>query len=224
MLRDPFEIVHKKDIKNKNGDVVAQVDYVGWSQVADRLDDVAPGWSFEIRQLGDDWCWGKLTISGQTFENVGYAENAEMAWKKEPLKDAVSDALKRCAALAGVARYLYDKDAPVRPQNGHSAPARQLPPVVTTSRERSSTDVPDNLDWEQLSPIKPQTTVAVAERPVALSDGENWCPVHGLAWVLKPAGVSKAGSPYDAFYACGSSEKPWCKEKPTAQWVKAHHP
>ncbi len=114
-LRDPFEVTHTKPVKGVN------LTYVSWSQVADRLDDAAPGWSFTIRQLGEDWCWGQLTIGGQTFENVGYAENAEAAWKKEALKDAVSDALKRCAAMAGVARYLYDKDAPPRPSAPQTA-------------------------------------------------------------------------------------------------------
>lgn len=114
-LRDPFDNVHKKDIKNKRGEVVAQVDYVGWSQVGDRLDEVGEPWSFSIMALGEDWCHGRLTIGDRHFENVGYAENADQEWKKEALKDAVSDAFKRCAALAGVARYLYDKDSP-RPQ------------------------------------------------------------------------------------------------------------
>src|SRR5688572_8596373 len=100
-LTDPFETVHKKDIKNKEGQVVAQVDYIGWSQAADRLDAAAPGWSFEVITLNEDWCLGKLTIGDRTFMNVGYAENADADWKKEALKDAVSDALKRCAALAG---------------------------------------------------------------------------------------------------------------------------
>lgn len=224
-LRDPFDLVHKKDIKNKEGRVVAQVDYVGWSQVADRLDEAAPGWAFEIRQLGEDWCWGKLTIEGRTFENVGYAENADAAWKKEALKDAVSDALKRCAAMAGVARYLYDKDAPVGRQNGHSAP------VAAPVAPRSSTATPDDLgdlDWDHLLPAKPesvqrQAPVAVIDRP--LSDGEGLCPVHGIPWVLKPGGTAKAtGKPYDPFFACGSDERPFCKEKPTVHWIKANHP
>ena len=208
-LHEPFAVVHKKDIKNKAGQVVASVDYVGWSQVAERLDDAAPGWSFEIRQLGSDWCWGKLTIDGRTYENVGYAENADMDWKKEPLKDAVSDALKRCAALAGVARYLYDKD--VRPsqtaQVPRSAPTRPTapprPPVVAA-------DGPDDFDWS-----------VVAE---ALGEDGGTCSVHGVPWVLKPAGVSKNGSPYDAFYSCGVSGPPWCKEKPAKAWVESHHP
>lgn len=171
-LRDPFDVIHKKDIKNKAGEVVAKVDYVGWSQVADRLDEAAASWSFEIRQLGDDWCWGRLTVDGRTFENVGYAENAEAAWKKEALKDAVSDALKRCAAMAGVARYLYDKDAPAGPQNGRSAPRPvavaptpvRAAPVVPA---RSSTEVPEPpLEWDVLSDKKPEPfgAVAVLER------------------------------------------------------------
>lgn len=217
-LRDPFAVVHKKDIKNKNGDVVAQVDYVGWSQVADRLDDAAPGWSFTIRQLGDDWCWGQLTIDGRTFENVGYAENADAAWKKEPLKDAVSDSLKRCASMAGVARYLYDKDAP------HTAPrpvAAQSPARPVTAPQRSSTAVPDDLDWDSLDSAPPRP---IRPAPAPLSEGENYCPAHNVPWVLKAAGVSKNGSPYDAFFTCGAAGPPWCTEKPTKQWVEAHHP
>lgn len=215
-LRDPFDHTYEK----------GGFTYVSWSQVADRLDEAAPGWSFTIRQLGDDWCWGSLTIDGRTFENIGYAENASADWKKEALKDAVSDALKRCAAMAGVARYLYDKEAPTSPQNGHSAPR---PAPVATAPARSSTVMPEDFDWEELSPIPPTAqamsgTVAVTDR-VELSEGENWCPVHGLAWVLKPAGISKqSGAPYDAFWACASKDKPFCKEKPTVQWVKAHTP
>jgi hypothetical protein len=63
-LRDPFDNVHKKDIKNKQGQVVAQVDYVGWSQSADRLDEAegVAWWSFTIMALGPDWAHGRLTI------------------------------------------------------------------------------------------------------------------------------------------------------------------
>ena len=134
-LRDPFAITHKKDIKNKAGQVVAQVDYVGWSQVADRLDEVEPGWSFIVIALGEDWCHGRLTFNDRTFENVGYAENADMDWKKEALKDAVSDAFKRCAALAGVARYLYDKDSP----SGQAPAPRPAPRPVAAQPPLAAT-------------------------------------------------------------------------------------
>jgi hypothetical protein len=157
-LRDTFDHTYEK----------GGFTYVSWSQVADRLDEAAPGWSFTIRQLGEDYCWGQLTIDGRTFDNIGYAENASADWKKEPLKDAVSDCLKRCAALAGVARYLYDKpeSGPVRPSNGHRAPA----PVAAPPR--STTAVPDSLDdydFANLSPVRPGT-LAIVDR----AEGTMW--------------------------------------------------
>ena len=210
-LRDPFAIVHKKDIKNKAGDVVAQVDYVGWSQVADRLDEAAPGWSFAIRQLGEDWCWGQLTIDGRTFDNIGYAENASADWKKEPLKDAVSDALKRCAALAGVARYLYDKDGPRPPQTAPVARSiTNRPPAPP--RVSAPVEDEDDIDWRDVETVEHDVP------------DEGTCPVHHVPWLLKPAGVSKNGTPYDAFYSCGVSGPPWCKAKPGKAWVVSHHP
>lgn len=141
-LRDPFDTIHKKDIKNKAGQVVAQVDYVGWSQSADRLDDVfgPGGWSFQIMGIGEDWVHGRLSLGDAHYENIGYAENADMDWKKEVLKDAASDAFKRCAALAGVARYLYDKDTP---RTSPRDTGRVAPPSARPAVARTSTDVPE---------------------------------------------------------------------------------
>ena len=151
-LREPFDHTYEK----------GGFTYVSWSQVADRLDEAAPGWSFAIIGIGPDWVHGRLTIAEQSFDNIGYAENVDAAWKKEPLKDAASDSLKRCAAMAGVARYLYEKDSPQtpqRPQNGHSAPT----PLHAAPAPRSQTVMPEDFDWEELSPVKPGA-VAVADR------------------------------------------------------------
>lgn len=225
-LRDPFDVVHKKDIKNKQGDVVAQVDYVGWSQVADRLDDVSPGWSFSVVQLGEDWCLGRLNLGdGRGFENIGYAENADTSWKKEVLKDAVSDAFKRCAALAGVARYLYDKDAP------HTSPGRAVPPPARPApapRPAAPSPAPAGGTPEEPeflrevighdAPTAPRT----AREAEQVSEGA-FCPDHGLAWTLRPGGISKTtGKPYDGFWTCPSDARPWCKQKPSAKWVAMH--
>ena len=170
-LRDPFDVVHKKDIKNKSGQVVAQVDYVGWSQAADRLDDVCDDWTFQIMGIGEDWVHGRLTINGRAFENIGYAENADMDWKKEVLKDAASDAFKRCAALAGVARYLYDKDSAPRHSGGRvaSSPARPSAPP------RTSTDLPE--EPEGLA------EAFAAPTPIRRDNSDNGvCPEHGVQW------------------------------------------
>jgi hypothetical protein len=60
---------------------------------------------------------------------------------------------------------------------------------------------------------------APVERPVAVAGGGE-CPMHHLAWALKPGGVSKTtGKPYDAFWACPSQDRPFCKEKPNKAWM-----
>lgn len=94
--------------------------YVDGRAVMHRLDDVfgPAGWSFETRPVSisatnrkgetvlQDGFTGRLTVewpSGRTSvkEDVGSASDIE------PLKGAVSDALKRVAVMVGVGRYLY---------------------------------------------------------------------------------------------------------------------
>lgn len=204
-----------------------QFSYIDARAVAQRLDDVVTpaGWEFTSSVIpGTDIVHGRLTIEGSTREDYGYP-NSER--DDEPIKAAASDALKRCAVLFGIGRHLYEDNKPGHKpvQNGHSAP------VAAPVAPRSSTATPDDLgdlDWDHLLPAKPesvqrQAPVAVIDRP--LSDGEGLCPVHGSPWVLKPGGTAKAtGKPYDPFFACGSDERPFCKEKPTAHWIKANHP
>jgi hypothetical protein len=182
-LRDPFATVHKKDIKNKRNEVVAQVDYVGWSQSADRLDEASEviRWSFSVITLGSDWAHGRLTIvdaegNERYYENIGYAENAEAEWKKEPLKDAVSDAFKRCAALAGVARYLYDKDAPRGTQPARNAPQR--PPAAPVAAR------PHLVDTDILEP-DPEWVDDLFAQPTVRVDLVS-CPIHAVKWAGEP--------------------------------------
>lgn len=231
VLTDPFANIHKKDIKNKAGKVVAQVDYVGWSQVADRLDEAAPGWSFEVITLSEDWCLGKLTIDERVYMNVGYAENADMDWKKEPLKDAVSDALKRCAALAGVARYLYDKDTP-RP-NRTRAPARPAAPTGGSTGSGHPTSTPSANDSGAMSaattpagpasddapwPAGPVDEAAIAAAQALFPDAVfvdegGKCPDHGREWRHNRRGYYCSGK-----LASGA----WCDRTPSADWQMAH--
>lgn len=211
-LTDPFDHIQKKPLKNKAGEIVAYLDYVGWSQVADRLDDAAPGWSFAIVNVGadGDWAWGRLSLpDGRTFENIGYAENADADWKKEALKDAVSDALKRCAALAGVARYLYDKTgtAPQTASQPRREPQRES---VTTAATRpvlvhSGAPAPelDDDGWAGL------IDAPAAPKNGNVSDNPQ-CPAGHGEMVYRPAGVSKrTNKPYKAFWGCSDRE---CKE------------
>jgi hypothetical protein len=51
------------------------------------------------------------------------------------------------------------------------------------------------------------------------------CPIHGLPWSVREAGISKkTGEPYRAFYKCDgqNADGSYCNERPSPSWVKAH--
>jgi hypothetical protein len=80
--------------------------YIDARSVMRRLDAVvgAGNWSFDFDVLSPDGkrVKGRLTVLGVTKCDAGEASGED-----EPLKSAVSDALKRCAVHFGVGRYLY---------------------------------------------------------------------------------------------------------------------
>lgn len=79
--------------------------YLQHTDVQDRLEEVDPAWSFEIlgeERYGDTYyAKGRITVKGVSRENVGEGGDPKAAY---------SDALKRCAMLFGIGRYLYDSD------------------------------------------------------------------------------------------------------------------
>lgn len=175
-LRDPFDNVMRREGK---------FDYVPWSSIADRLDDVAPGWSFAIMGIGPDWVHGRLLIGGQSFENIGYAENATADWAKEVLKHAATDAFKRCAALAGVARYLYDKDADHGSSNSSGGRAA-LSPVRPPARSTTALP-PDPLPGrggplEPIEPEEPEWFAPIGGKNAPASIPTDMCPIHDERW------------------------------------------
>jgi hypothetical protein len=189
-LREPFDTIRQKKVDTKNGQIV--LDYISWSQAAERLDDAAfEGWSFAIMGIGPDWVHGRLTIGERHFENVGYAENADQAWKKEALKDAASDAFKRCAALAGVARYLYEKDSTAGSsstrQSGNGRAAG--PPPAARPPARTTTDLPEEPEW--LGDVERMVgQVAVASANAKHADGSGWS-FKELAQAAEDKGIAK---------------------------------
>ena len=215
-LRDRFDRTEQK-----NG-----FTYISWAQAANRLDDAEPGWSFAIMGIGPDWVHGRLTFAdGRFFENIGYAENADAQWKKEVLKDAASDALKRCAALAGVARYLYDDESTTHGAGVPSSPAPTVGAAAGRPSPRPAAPTvppePDGLMDDYGAP----SAVESARNGRRAPSGDDvyfaeygTCPDHQVAWKFVPAGTSKkTGKPYNAFYSCPQMG---CNEKPTQQWVE----
>jgi hypothetical protein len=87
------------------------------------------GWQFEIVRESpgsDAWVIGRLTLRAGPgrelrYENPGYpsrvsydrGEREIVSRGEEPLKSAATDALKRCAVLAGVGRDLREEYGPV---------------------------------------------------------------------------------------------------------------
>lgn len=92
----------------QNGRALA-LPYIGARSVMQRLDAVVgpENWSFDFEVITPPggvgtWVKGRLTVLGITKCDAGEGGDEE-----EPLKSAVSDALKRCAVHFGVGRYLY---------------------------------------------------------------------------------------------------------------------
>jgi hypothetical protein len=112
-LKAPFEVdVIGWKINNYNSDKTkAMITFhIDARAAQDRLNTVLglDGWSFIYTELEkDSGVHGKLEVpalGGITREDVGYANDSA---KGEWYKDAVSDALKRCAVHLGVGHFLY---------------------------------------------------------------------------------------------------------------------
>src|SRR5688500_13691062 len=77
--------------------------YLQHTDVQDRLEEVDPAWRCEViseERSGDTvYVRSRITLKGVSREHGG---------ERGDPKSAYSDALKRCAMLFGVGRYLYD--------------------------------------------------------------------------------------------------------------------
>jgi hypothetical protein len=192
------------DLKQRPGRGGMTFTYADARAVAQRLDDVLglAGWQFEVK-VADAQRFvvhGTLVavIDGVTTvrQDFGYPNSAQ---DDEPLKSAASDALRRCAAQIGVGRSLY--------ASGTGASLSVAPRPLSVDSVRVS------------QPSVSTSDVAVA---AAMLFAEGECPDHRTAWSFKPAGISKAGKPYNAFHACsGKTNGTFCQRKPSIAWVNA---
>lgn len=102
-----------------------QIRYIEWHAVRDLLDERAPGWSVEIREIGllaeRIYVRLALTINGVTREQVGNEEEEQKGYG-DPYSNAYAQAFKRAAAMFGIGSELYDKD--YRPARSEQAPAK----------------------------------------------------------------------------------------------------
>ena len=208
-LSAPF---NAEDLKQRPGRGGLVFTYADARAVAQRLDDVlgVEGWQFEVAvaDVARSVVKGSLAVvlGGKTVvrEDFGYPNSAQ---DDEPLKSAASDALRRCAAQLGVGRSLYGSGS--APQSIKTPPQAVSPVSVAPRAVPEASGRVESMDAE----------VALAAA-VIFAGGE--CPDHRVEWTLKPAGISKAGKPYEAFYTCSQrTNGEYCKRKPAAAWITA---
>lgn len=106
-LRKPFpasKISFKCQTKPSEKGNSLVVAYIDARDVMDRLDEVVgPDWSTRFEWIGDKAVMCYLTVCGVTRADVSGQDS-----DNEPVKSAVSDALKRAAVNFGIGRFLYD--------------------------------------------------------------------------------------------------------------------
>jgi hypothetical protein len=108
-LAAPF---HASDVKQRAGQGNQKLSYITARTVENRLDEVLgpEGWDFELTAWGTDLI-GTLVIrlpDGSVVRKSDVGGRAGMKTGDDDTKSAASDALKRCAVLLGVGRYLYN--------------------------------------------------------------------------------------------------------------------
>lgn len=219
-------------VRERQGHGNTKLRWVPARSVAERLDQAlgVNGWDFAVEPVGEtSTVVGILTVrfpDGTTArrQDFGY----ETGGSGESLKEAASDALRRCASLFGVARYLYqgtELAAPVGMADPRiaAAAARIFDSKPAQAAAKVKTDRYKGSDPEPKGEVATISEEEALRGAMALADGE--CPTHRTPWVLKPAGVSKTGKEYAAFWSCGAKDGyGWCKNKPSLAWLGVNPP
>lgn len=124
-------------------------------------------------------------------------------------KGSFSDAFKRAGVAWGIARDLYGEDAPA------------AVPQQTSFPNTNQTVSPQPVAVQPERPPLPPNTVPYQDFNV---DAGGHCPAGHGPWTIKPAGTSKAGKAYRAFWKCDGKtpDGRYCDEKPSKAWVDAH--
>ncbi len=172
------------------------VAYVDARDVAERLDEVLGfNWEFSWEPVGEVHVHGKLTliIDNQriTREDVGEIGEGDQAG----LKAAVSDALKRCAVLFGVGRYLYRLP---RVWVGYDAQKKQMTETPQLPDWALSRDVPEQATTPEPAPAPVATPMAPAAQPAPAPTRVQLATIKTSQWreMLETLRQSEAGAHY----------------------------
>jgi len=206
MLRARFPDEYHKTFRGRGGMALT---YVEDESAMDRLDEVLGlgAWQWKVEPVpGTDAVKGQLIVRWDAgdepcvYQDFGYPTNENGA---EPLKEAATDAFRRCARLVGVARYVYAGEV------GAGAPPRPSPaPRPATARTVADDDQPPTFD----------ELPAIADELFNGPPPTPWlCPVHNEPWKHFSGTAKSTGKPYD-FWGCPKGRE--CKERPSSEWVR----
>ena len=130
-----------------------QARYVDHAHVTERLNEVAPGWTWQpmardqnglpLLHEGGLWIWLELP-DGQRM--AGYGEPGVMKNHHDNMKTAISDAIKNAAMRLGVALDLWKGDEPERvevPPTPKAGPEQPLTPKQLAYAKRLLGEVHD---------------------------------------------------------------------------------
>ena len=144
----PFDqYIEQKPVYSK-GSKSGTVDYIPWFSLCDILDNLAPGWEWDITcdYHGERTVVvGKLTIHGSDRSISRSAtgnEDSNCGSFGDPCSNAEAMALRRACAKFGIARYLWAKDekpktkqSNTKQQAEYKPKQLQLPPGTITREE-----------------------------------------------------------------------------------------
>ena len=207
-LAAPFK---PEELRHRPGRSGMTYTYADVRAIDSRLDEVfgTMGWSFswDLVDAATAVVSGRLIVTFEgvtkTIEECGYPNAAGR--DEEPIKSSVTDSRRRAAAALGIGRSLYSADK--------VSGSVQVPPRVQT---------PLSVAPRAVSVDSTSETDTMIMTRAALVFVQGDCPDHQIPWQLKPAGISKAGKAYDAFWSCtGRSDGQFCKRKPSIDWVNS---
>lgn len=120
ILTDLRQPIHAAHLKQKQAGK-ANVTYLPWYNAIKYLDLYAPGWTYEIKEIGHFPTGGnggkiavKVRISIPSADGVFFREaigneDDDKEGYGDPFSNSESQALRRAAAKFGLGLYLYDK-------------------------------------------------------------------------------------------------------------------
>lgn len=198
-----------------------KVIYLTEGAITTRLDEVDPNWSFRVSMVEHRAdkviVYAALTVNGVTRESNGYDE-AEYVKGKDRLpeyevnqreKAALTDALKRCARLFGIGRYILNIPKSIKTHDalntwlkntygGGSAPAQSQP---------AAKQPPAQINEHAFDRRVPDTRKKADDAPAPHTNGKNAEPADTMPEIEMAAYVTvKVGKNNKPFYQFLSSD------------------